>query len=239
MIYIHPRRTLDWRDEAAVEAGLVAKFRPKVELWNATFNIRYHSFRQRLHEIARLSWSRIQNACIADEGTVPENAIIVPVDDDDWFSPELGNRLGWETDLSIFGYHWIRHILEPERRRRSLKGRVKEALTGKVIFATNNYALRKRPEIARMLSSHLEASNCLHERPSEFRYLPLALSVHNRSIASQTALGTGLPFSHQDLLAAYSLYRRLYDRTRLFGGLSWARPYVAMMSGLMQELKLR
>lgn len=240
MVYIQVRRTLDWADEAAVQAGLINKFRPKVETWNATFNLPYHRFRVRLKEIAQLSWSRVENARVAALRDVPPEAIVVPVDDDDWFSPELGTRLGEGDDPSIVGYHWIRHILEPDRHRRRFKGLLKEALTRKVIFATNNYALRNRPELARLLPDHIGASGYFHEHPREFSYLPLAMSIHNRSLASQTVMAIGRPtISRDELLEAHALHRNLYARTRLSRSLRWARPYVDLMGELMDELKVR
>jgi hypothetical protein len=240
MIYIHVRRTLDWADEAAVEAGLIAKFRPKLEMWNATFTIPYHRFRQRLKEIAEASLSRVENARVAPLEAVPPEAIVLPVDDDDWFSPEIGTRLEEADEPSIAGYHWVRHILEPDRHRRRFKGLLKEALTRKVIFATNNYALRNRPELGRLLQDHIGASGYFHEHPRAFRYLPRAMSMHNRSLASQTVLAIGRPaVTREELLEAYALHRTLYARTRLSRALRWAQPYVDAMAELMEALEVR
>jgi hypothetical protein len=239
MIYIQVRRTLDWKDRAAVEKGLVAKFRPKAAMWDATFNMPYHLFRQRVKEIAELNLSRVENArVVTAHEPVPAEAMIAPVDDDDWFSPDLGNILGELTDPAIFGCHWIRHILEPERHRRRYKGLLKEAVTRKVILATNNYAFRNRPGIEILLRDHLSASLRLQSTPAEFRYLPLAMSIHNRSMASQTVLAIGRPtISRDELIEIYAQHRRLYARTFLSPSLRWAKPYVAMMSQLMDELK--
>jgi hypothetical protein len=238
MIYIHLRQTLDWRDEAAVHAGLIDKFRPKVETWNATFNIPYHQFRQRLKEIAQLNLSRVDNARFAKLEAVPPQAIVVPVDDDDWFSPDLAARLAEKNDPAIRGYHWVRHILEPERHRRRFRGLLKEALTRKVIFATNNYAIRNGPGVKALLLNHLNASYDFHARPAEFKYVPAALSIHNRSLASQTVLAYGRPALLRDeLLESYERHRMLYARTRLCRSLRWAAPYVALMAELMDDLK--
>ena len=240
MVYIKLRGTLDWGDRAAVEAGLIEKFRPKVETWNATFNIPYHEFRQRLKAIAQSSLKRVENARFATDDAVPPGALLVPVDDDDWFAPDLVERLGAETDRSIRAYSWIRHILEPERHRRRYKGLLKEALTRKVIFATNNYALRAGPEIGLLIDHHIEASEHFHARPREVKYLPFALSMMNRSLASQTVLAAGRPtITREEIVEAYERYRMLYARTRLSRALRWARPHVDAMAELMEDLKLR
>lgn len=239
MIYIQVRRTLDWKDRAAVEKGLVEKFRPKYEMWNATFNIPYHRFRQRVKEIAELNLSRVENArIVTPQDPIPADAMIAPVDDDDWFSPEVGNRLGEVTDPAIFGCHWIRHILEPERHRRRFKGLLKEALTRRVILATNNYAFRNRPGVEILLRDHLSAGLRLQSTPAELRYFHLALSIHNRSMASQTVLAITRPtISREELIQIYQQHRQLYARTFLSPSLRWAKPYVAMMAQLMDELK--
>ena len=112
LLHICVRRTLPWHDEAAVAATLAPLMRPRVELWNATFNLSYAAFRHRLNLIARENWSRIEHARLTPLGEIPPGALVVPVDDDDWFSPELGRRLLAERKPSLHGYHWNRYILE-------------------------------------------------------------------------------------------------------------------------------
>lgn len=60
-VYIWVRATLDWEGEEAVRT----EFRPRVDPWNATFNIPFHVFRHRVREIARLSHSRVEGAVCA------------------------------------------------------------------------------------------------------------------------------------------------------------------------------
>jgi hypothetical protein len=240
VIYICMRRTLDWQNKAAVDAGVIAGFRPKLETWNLTFNIPYHEFRQRLKSIAQLNWDRVENASCITYNEAPPGALLVPVDDDDWFSPDLANNLREAFNPSIVCYRWIRHILEPERHRRSIKGRIKELLTGKVIFATNNYGIRNFPQLAAFVASHMQASRHFQDNPGAVKYLPVALSIHNRSLASQTVLRMRQPtISRDELIESFGRYRMLYARTRLSRALGWAAPYVAMMSELMNALKPR
>jgi hypothetical protein len=242
MLYIQVRQTLDWGDSAAVEAGLIARFRPQFEIWNATFDMPYGEFRRRLKIIAEDNWSRVRNARVVGPDAVPLGELFVPVDDDDWFAPELGERLGEDRAPAVFGYHWIRHILEPERRLRGLKGLLKEALTRKVIFATNNYALRKRDGLDDLGVDHLAATRHFHEHPRQWKYLHAALSMQNRSLASQTVLGLGLGrwvITREELIERFETYRTLYARTRLSRSLRWAEPYVLSMGDLMRELTVK
>jgi hypothetical protein len=64
------------------------------------------------------------------------------------------------------------------------------------------------------------------------------MSIHNRSMASQTVLAIARPtISREELLQIYAQHRRLYARTFLSPSLRWAKPYVARMAQLMDELK--
>ena len=117
-VFLCVRRTIDWRDETKIDPG----FRPKVEAWNATFPMPYPVFRQRLKEIAAANLARVEGATVADLAAVPPGAIVAPVDDDDWFAPDLAAELrraeptppeGQEThfvDEDVLG------ALEPEAR---------------------------------------------------------------------------------------------------------------------------
>jgi len=239
-ISVWVRNTLDWRNRASVDAGLLKAFRPKVETWNETFTMPYHEFRQRLKVIAQLNLSRIQHAHCVSRAQVPPGGLVVPVDDDDWFSPALAIRLQEAIDPSFQGYYWTRHILELKRHRRRFKGWLREAITGKIIFATNNYALSDVPDLARLAKNHEAASEYFRARPRQKKYLRAALSIHNRSLASQTVLGWLRPtITRDELVEHFDQYRTLYPRTRLSRALRWATPYVALMSELMDDLKVR
>jgi hypothetical protein len=240
MMYLCVRRTLDWQDRAAVDAGLDEGFRPKVETWNETFNVPYHEFRQRLKVIAQLNLNRVENARCVSLQEVPPGGLVAPVDDDDWFSPELANRLPEELDPSLQGYYWTRHILEPQHQLRRVRGWLRELVTGEIIFATNNYAVRNVPDLVLFAAKHYAASRYFQANPQRRKYLRAALSVHNRSLASQTVLGWLRPaITRDELVERFDQYRTFYARTRLCRALRWAEPYVALMSELMDELKLR
>src|ERR1039457_5911276 len=51
VIYIWVRKTLDWGDEDVALAQLVDVMKPKVQLWNATFDMTYQRFRYRVGQI--------------------------------------------------------------------------------------------------------------------------------------------------------------------------------------------
>src|SRR5262245_32597943 len=119
-VYVCVRRTLEWWDEAEVRAHLIPAFRPKMEVWNATFDVPYHVFRHRLKRIAQASLARVEGAVCAPLDAAPLGAVVIPVDDDDWLAPDLALRIRGRYAPEMKGYLWVRTVLEPRvpwRRR--------------------------------------------------------------------------------------------------------------------------
>jgi hypothetical protein len=242
MLHLCVRRTLAWHDEAAVAANLLPKMRPVVERWNATFDLSYAGFRLRLAEIARRSLGRVENAKLAPLEDVPPGALLVPVDDDDWLSPELANRVLAEAEPLCTGYHWSRYILEtPRRPRRCPWRRVRPAAdTSQFTCASNNYAVRRLPELSESISNHVAASVYFDANPGHVKHVAGSLSVQNRNLSSQTVLRhRHQPLGRDALVETYERHRKLYRRLRLPPEVAWAEPYVAAMAELMHAIRLR
>jgi hypothetical protein len=242
MIHICIRRTLDWKDEAFVNARLMPALRPKVLAWNATFDMPYHVFRQRLKEIAEENFARVEGCARTELDAVPPGDVIVPVDDDDWLAPELGVHLRRSLDDRAGGYLWRRKVIEAPplwRRARARVGRVigrRELHTCK----TNSYAVVNRPGLRELALGHVRASEHFDAHPTDIRRIPVTLAIQNRSLGSQTALAWDRPsISRAELLAVYRRHRDLYRSVKLDTGLSWARPCVDQMANLMQEIRPR
>ena len=242
LLHICVRHTLPWHDEAVVAAALIPRMRPRVELWHATFNLRYAAFRMRLTRIARENLSRIENAKLTRLEETPPGALVVPMDDDDWLSPEIGSRLIAEQDRSLQGYHWNRYILEaPRHRRRWPWTRAhRVADTSRHTCGSNNYAIRNLPELAATISSHLRASDHFDANPGCVKRLDASLSLQNRNLASQTTLGKRVTeLTRDDLSEEFRRYRALYARLHLPREVAWAQPCVIAMAELMHELRLK
>jgi hypothetical protein len=242
ILHICMRRTLPWHDEAAVAAALDHEMRPRVEVWNTTFTLGFAAFRQRLAQITRENLSRIENAKLSRLDETPPGALIVPVDDDDWLSPEIGIRLLAERADAPLGFHWNPYILRAPRRSRRWpwrRGRP-AADTSPHTCGSNNYAIRNLPDLAPAVASHVWASRYFDEHPRRVLRLDASLSLQNRTLGSRTTLSRRMPvLTRELLLEKYRRHRRLYDRLRLPPDVAWAQPCVDAMAELMRELRLQ
>ena len=237
------RGTLPWHDEAAVEARLVPELRQKVALWNECFNLRYAAFRVRLAQIAQRNWSQIENAKLTPREEIAPGALLVPVDDDDWFSPELAQQLLPHADARLEGLHWNRYILElPRRGRRFAWGRARRAAdTSRHTCGSNNYSIRNLPAFDRAITNHVWASEYFDAHPSRVKRLEASLSVQNRNFASRSGLGghKKLVITREELLERFRRHRSLYEGLRLPPEVAWAQPYVTSMAELMDSIRLK
>lgn len=241
MIYLWVRRTTDWDDEALFRRQLAPAFAPRVALWDATFTIPYREFRSELKRIAAANLSRVRDAVVAAWDEIPEGAWVVPVDDDDWFAPDLARHLGpvaggegcrWSASFLEVPIDWG-HRLALWRRRLFPGARLKWTC------ATNNYALPKTAANEPLLTSHVAASRWCDAQAGGMAVLPQRLSLMNRSLASQTTLHFRRPrLSRATLLARWQAYRTLYAPPRE-PELAWSAPEVARMAALMASLGLR
>jgi hypothetical protein len=245
-LHVVVRRTLDWADEASVEAGLVPTFRAKYDAWNSFFAMRYAEFRRRLHEIARASWSRVEGAVVVALEDVPPGAPFAPVDDDDWFAPDLAARVGEAHDPDVRGWRWTCHVLEPVRRRRPWLGGLlgprrptRHAVVAPAFLCeTNGYALANEPSWRDLRTRHSEASARFAAEPGRVRHLARVLAIQNKSLASQTVLDYRSPTVSPDFLRRrLRRYRRFYRPSALPPGAEWARPHVEAMADLMDDLR--
>jgi hypothetical protein len=243
MIHIWIRTSIDWTDEEAFWAQVPDRFRPRAELWNATIDMPFHVFRHRVQKIAELNLSRVANAVVSGWDAIPDGARVVPVDDDDWFAPDLASALERQWgDAS--GVHWnpmwIGVPSDFPHWRNATRRRLLPFTRPHWTCDTNNYAVVKQ-DGARELCGHHFAATSWFDGPGRdsVRRIGGWLSVNNRTLGSQTSLRPthrGRELTRERLLRRLARYRRLYRRPR---GPAWCHPYLAMMAALMDELRAR
>jgi hypothetical protein len=244
VIYIWVRATTSWDDERAFLAQADPELKRKVDVWNETFNLPFHVFRHRVRQIARQNHSRVEGAVCAGWDEIPEDALVVPVDDDDWFAPDVAKVLEREFDPGATGYRWVSSFIEVPihfpHRLGLIRRRIFPGTRPRFVCTTNNYALVKRPETEVLLRRHVRASKWVEaQEAGVMKTIDRRLSVMNRTLASQTTLRLERPtIERSRLIRKYRRYKRLYRRATV-PELAWSRPYVAMMAELMDELEMR
>jgi hypothetical protein len=242
VVHIWVRATLDYDDARAFDAELLPAFRDRVELWDATFTLPYRIFRGRVCAIARDNLAQVEGAVRSPWEEIPEGALVLPCDDDDWFRPDAA--LVAQREAGPGGVRWRSSFLEVPMHLRHQLGIWRRHLQGprpEFLCTTNNYALFAAPDARERMRSHLDASAWVGAQPvGAVPFLRERLSLMNRTLASQTSLGrfAGATIRPATLLRKLGRYRRLYD-TPLPDELAWAQPYADRMRELMTELELR
>jgi hypothetical protein len=246
VIYVWTRASLDWSDEEAFWAQVPPRFKPRAELWNATFNIPFHLFRHRVKQIAELNLSRVENVVHAPWEEIPEGARVVPVDDDDWFAPNLAQVLEreWDSEPGIsWTGTWIGVPSVLEHRLHLMKRAVLPFTRPYWTCESNNYGMVKRAEFKPLLVEHGFACEWFDgEGRESVKRFGERLNVTHRHLASQTSLRPTPRRGELDrarLLRRLRKYKRLYRRRPWGHGLEWCRPYLAMMAELTEELEPR
>lgn len=235
MVHIWVRATMDYDDARAFADQLIPGFRDTVALWDATLSVPYRVFRGRVRAIARENLARVEGAVCSDWDAIPDGALVLPCDDDDWFRPDAARvaaaiagagGVRWRSSFLEVPTHWA-HQLGIWRRR-------VQGPRPQFLCTTNNYAFFKTPDARERMRSHLAASAWVLAQPDgDVPYLRERLSLMNRTPASQTTIGH--VSGRAALLRRLARYRRLYARP-LRADLTWAQPYADRMRELTAEL---
>lgn len=241
MIYLWTRSTLDWQDEEAFWRQLRPELLEPVRLWNRSFRLPFHLFRHRLRQLSLANLREVRGAELADWDAIPEGALVVPIDDDDWLAPDLAEQLAAVSSPEWQAYRWISGFLEVPTTLRHELGLVRRRWLSETpprhLFHTNNYAMPKTAENAPLLGRHTLADR--HFKAGALprvRYLNASASLMNRTMASTTTL-----WSIRGVLGPLRLalkerrYRRLYSGP-VPNELAWSAPYRDAMAQLMREL---
>ena len=234
MVRIWVRQTLDYDDARAFDAQLLPEFRAQVELWDALFEMPFRVFRSRVRAIARANLERVEGAEIADWDDIPDGALVLPCDDDDWFAPHAAAACGargrrrrgrralaasfleipmdWRHELGV----WRAQVLGPRP---------------KFVCATNNYALRKSDDSREELRSHMRAGRWVRAAAAGHDPRPARAAQPDESHARVAdvarlehgaAIGRATPCASCRATGACT-------RRPLPAELAWAQPYADQM----------
>jgi hypothetical protein len=242
MIYAFVRKTLDWSDEALFWRQLPEPMRPAVELWNATFRLPFHLFRREVKAIAEGNWASLPGVTFLPLEEIPERELVLPTDDDDWFSPRVGPTLEGARSAGVFGYRWPIHHLEVPLSLRHQFGSWRRRMLPRTppryatCCGTNGYATTMGRLEKKLLESHVSASFWFMGNPTLVRVLEHPLAIANRTLASCTQFVRRGHFDRARLLEKHRRYQLLYEAP-LPPELSWAKPHVAKMRDLMASLE--
>src|SRR4051794_14655135 len=153
----------------------------------------YRVFRSRLRAIARENLARVDGARVSAWEEIPEGALVLPCDDDDWFRPDVAAVLQRELRPGVSALRWTSSFLEVPTNWRHQLGIWRARVQGPrpmFLCTTNNYAMFASEGSQDLLKSHVQASRWVGAQPpGSVPILGERLSLMNRTIASQTSLG--------------------------------------------------
>jgi len=264
-VALHVRTNIDWRtmtedrflqqeqfsnSARGMSAEQKAGFLQAIRIWNRTFAMSYFAYRQRLKEIAELSWTRVRNLDLIVRRPelvamldASDPYIVLPVDDDDWFHPEIAEVLRRRWRPGVDAFHWPDGLYRPvpfqDRFEQSAHQERLIVRKWDADFATNGYALT-RAGLAkcnaqlkpRVLAFHWSAGKTFHQAGFERCFVDRPLSASNKSLASCTNLKPLVDRSHF-MRNVPHLMRRT---TNIPEPLRWTQEYVALTEALNVEL---
>ena len=194
-----------------------------------------------MKRIALSSWTAVRNAVVAAPQDAPAGALVVPVDDDDWFAPQLADDLRSEFDARFSCYLWRHYTVELRRQIRERLRLAAWRLQGgrSLTCSTNNYAVVKSPEGLPVDSGHGTASRYFDAHPALVKRIQAHWNLQNRNLSSRSIDKSKPEVTRSELALRLGRYQELYARLRLPAGFGWAHPYLEQMAALTAELKLR
>lgn len=192
--------------------------------WNNIFSISYFEFRNTLKNIAAANLENVKNikgfVDAKSWNTVPDDAYLLPVDDDDWFHPDIVSNIeAHHKDFSC--YYWRHSIIGFTPSLNDHQG-LKEF---GCCFGTNSYMLQRKIATIGLLEDHYSNSKTPGSLPLE-----LQLNLTNKTMASTL-----------NILEEISLID-----TQLVGMIEpiipehflWAKPYIEATTQLYRSMKL-
>ncbi len=207
-----------------------------VEVWDSTFTRSFFDVRAALKDIAQENLAAVAHACRATlaDSTHAREALIVPIDDDDWLRPDLLNALRPFTDAAADGYVYGNVLCDSGVTLRALDGGC----------YTNNYAVTAKfvatgADRLTSVYQHWDA-NGTFRRPSFRRVdVGLYLSATNKHPASAMKLKDGLgiePPTSQQLRRLVEAYLDESARAAIPDGAEWVAAWRPRVRNVFESL---
>lgn len=207
---------LTWDQFIAQNSG----YYHRVRAWNHTFSLDYFSFRAELKRISQDNWKNIlHSSIVTDTSYLLEDDMLIPSDDDDWFSPNViddvvsvNSELVYWNQARIKGNDLIFQHTSIEDMRK---------------IGTNNYAISKRLSNYGFLECHWEAAELFCKMPHIKISKPLSVWVRTPASWSNPDWNDG----HQLRKSMGSFAENWTD----FPLLPWMKPYLENLVSLVKE----
>ncbi len=164
----------------------------RLQWWDEVFSMPYHTYRFNLQKIAKENWSRIEglDSIVSIRSWQPElfhDAIIVPIDDDDWLAPQICHVIRNQIQPDTTAISWQADRIEcPHCYAINTCGDAN-------FYITNGYALTPNyrdavgdEQFKDSLLWHVHAADHAKEHS---RHLASVLGAAPRTWASVTTLG--------------------------------------------------
>jgi hypothetical protein len=231
-----------------------------IERWDKVFQLSLFEYRHRVSQIAKTNWENIDGLhdIIYSDGTQSKtikiinqikkqkDSIIIPVDDDDWFAPNIIKELLPHTHRPII--HWNQAIYDPYD---PFKGSYQVRNSRAYQFYTNNFAFNSfiydfgtRYDKIEMSLNHLYFDrNITDEKfaPLRCNWITINknLSIANRTMASLSKLNKML--RHKSIKSKINRHAFLEDNLdntqKLLQQVPWSVRYIELVEQLYLDLK--
>ena len=167
---------INWDDALAIR-----------DMWDRSFNVSYMTFRRFLNDLREENLKNTKFKKVYDSydpalrRLMLPGKIVFPIDDDDWFHDDILDIIEPLIDEEGRAYRW-QYVLF-EKGVVAIQDNDNIGLINRYLYQSNNFCL-KTPWYATLLDhTHV---NRYYAHQADERYLDVALSVHNRNLASRS-----------------------------------------------------
>lgn len=234
MIKLFVRRKQNWDNCTYEELDRFLGRINEIKIWDRLYTVSYFSYRLAIQRIAFDSWKipwffEPVESFVAD---LRDEDLVLPVDDDDWFHPDLGSILECENGDFVF---WDEIV-----NQTAYKADLHSWFGCHTTMCSNNYALRGRllkklPQAQRdyVLMGHANVLKVMASARVAVKKIPLHLSCYNWHPGSVSVLRR----SSTEGKMASLLPVRLHQRVR--PEFQWIEPWRRKFLEVVASVRFR